>query len=365
MKLANTSPAFALDPTLPWLFSDPKMQEPAAFRNIRTLTLPEWEPMGLYFPTGTKLAMRLVTDLDQLTVGAAYWSEHEYTESDKKRRIQHCFGRYVAPTYPESTSAKRRWKKGEAHITLESDVLDGLSRNYCLTEQGTTIRFVDAKQSYQAVQAASPQQSEYRLYQITHYIDLPAQQLASLGVEAVKQTGLTLRQAVWLEQEQLIHKGGWEITTHTIGGHHPCDYRVVMAENQALHDFQEVWSNLIHFTLTPGEAKRCKSGTVAITYRSTTHSGHEYIGVEHYKVADVAPLLDWLRTHSELQRLKVEAAIYAQQMGHRAEACRAQRAAFLAEFKAQRALQAASQTQGTLEALRPDYASIQELAHAA
>jgi hypothetical protein len=361
--MATFPTTFTLDPTLPWLCSDPSMQEPAALRNMRLLTVPAYEPMNLYFPAGAQLAMRLVTDLDQLTVGAAYWSEMDWTEAGKETVTNWAFGRYAGLAYPESRSTKSRWKKGEAHITFEVDTLDCPKplREYFLQEDGTETRFVDTKGSYRKTTGKGAS----RLYQLTHYVSLPAQQLATLGTAAVKQTGLTLRQAVWLEQEKLIAKGGNEITACVTGGQHSPIYRVVLPDTQALHDFQECWSSLLPFILTPGQARKCKSGTVALTTRTTTADGRAYGDTEHYKLADVAPLLEWLRLHSEVQRLKVEAAICAQQMGHRAEALRAERRAFLAQWKAERARKAAEQEQGTPQNLHPDYASLSELAHAA
>lgn len=363
MTTSTTAPTFAPDPTLPWLFSDPSMQEPAAFHDMRLLALPEWHPMSLYFPAGTEVAMRLVTDLSQLTIGAAYWSEHDWLNEKGKLTTHWAFGRYTGLAYPEASSTKRRWKKGEAHINLECDVLDCPlpMHSYCLREDGTDSRFVDTKGTYQKAVG----HGAHRLYQLTHYVNLPAKQLADLGAEAVKQTGLTLRQAVWLEQEKLLTKGGCEITARTTDRLNLPAYRVVLPDTQALHDFQECWSSLLPFILTPGQARKCKSGTVALITRSTTADGRAYGDTEHYKLADVAPLLEWLRLHSELQRLKIEAAICAQQMGHRAEALRAERRAFLAQWEADRARKAAEHEQGTPQNLRPDYMSLEELAHAA
>jgi len=363
MTTHATAPTFILDPTLPWLFSDPTMQEPAALRNMRLLTVPAYGPMNLYFPAGAQVAMQLVTNLDQLTVGAAYWSEVDWTEEGKETITNWALGRYTGLAYPECRSTKSRWKKGEAHITIEADTLECPKplREYYLREDGTETRFVDTKGSYQKTTGKGAS----RLYRLTHYVNLPAQQLADLGAGAVKQTGLTLRQAVWLEQEKLIAKGGCEIIAHTMGGLNPSDYRVVLPDTQALNDFQECWSSLLPFILTPGQARKCKSGTVALTTRTTTANGRAYGDTEHYKLADVAPLLEWLRLHSELQRLKVEAAICAQQMGHRAEALRAERRAFLAQWEADRARKAAEQEQGTPQGLHADYASLSELAHAA
>lgn len=363
MTTPATAPAFTLDPTLPWLFSDPSMQEPAAFHDLRLLTLPAWHPMSRYFPGGTEVAMRLVTDLSQLTVGAAYWSEQDWTNEKNELTTYWAFGRYVGPTFPDETTTKRRWKKGEAHIDLECDVLDCPLplHSYHLREDGTNMCFVDTKGSYQKAVGKGAN----RLYQLTHYVNLPAQQLADLGPAAVKQTGLTLRQAVWLEQEKLVAKGGCEIIARTTGGLYAPTYRVVLPDTQALLDFQECWSSLLPFILTPGQARKCKSGTVALITRTTTADGRAYGDTEHYKLADVAPLLEWLRLHSEMQHLKVEAAICAQQMAHRAEALRAERRALLAQWEADRARQAAGQTQGTPQGLHSDYASLSELAYAA
>ncbi len=347
--------SFALDPTLPWLFSDRKMQEPSAFRGMKTVTLNDetYEPMGQYFPAGTQLAMQLVTSLDQLTEGAAYWHEWGYYEESLKKVVtRHSFGRYAGPAYPESKSARRRWEKGDAHIILESDVLDCDLKSYCLHEDGTHTVFVNTSRE------RGP--ATHTLYRITHYISLPAPILAGLGTDAIKQSGLTLRQATWLKQESELRHSSYELTMRMQGGLDLPDYRVVLPHEQ-LRDFLLAQESC--HLITASQARKCKSGVLVITLRHS-NNGTEFCLTEHYKLHDAAILIDWMRHHSDLQATALNAAVSRQTIGHIANEFRAkQKAADQAAIDAQ-ASQAAA-IRGLSVRPQEEYEQVQELAHAA
>jgi hypothetical protein len=344
---------FALDPTLPWLFSDPKMQVPAAFIGVQILTLSkeDYEPMGLYFPASTKLAIRRVTSLDQLIEGAAYWSEIDHYEESTKKVVTSCrFGRYAGLAHPESKGTPSRWKRGEAHILLEVDVMDCNLGGYFFREDGTDTRFVDIKTNSR------------RLYQVTHYVGLPESKLTELGPGVVKHTGLTLRQACWLQQERELQKDSVELTMEALGMDLP-DYRVVLPFDQ-IRDFLTVQESLLPVGLTASQAKRCKAGAVAIKLRHN-NNGRTYTETEHYKLADAALLFDWMRHHSSVQETALNAAIVRQAIGLKAEAVKAKWKAEEAAEVAMLAAAKASNTGDTIGVMEEQFVGMRELALAA
>jgi hypothetical protein len=301
MKVATAAaqaPAFTLDPTLPWLRTDPTMQQHEAFVGMRTVKLSAkgWAPMGLYFPGGTTLAMVQVTKMEDLIPGL-YW--HEHTPSNPEMLSSVCtdgviynFGRFEG--FGELSRAEaRRYKRGRAHIELSCDTLECDLQAYYLRQDGTDTVFVN----FGADTGSGPR----KIWRITHYVTTPFDALYLLGEDAYNASGLTADQTRWLKEEAQLQKleNCSEYSAYTLGDFPQASCRAILQGEEA-KSFSILFGYLP--ALTPSQAKKHKAGAVAITWRSYNHAGQPIGYTKHYKLEVARVLLDMLQSHVEVDK---------------------------------------------------------------
>ncbi|MGI4871468.1 MAG: hypothetical protein ACRYFX_09855 [Janthinobacterium lividum] len=321
MKLATDTPAqttaFTLDPTLPWLSTDPTMQRPEAFVGMRTVKLNDkgWAPMALYFPGGTTLAMVQITKPEDITEGV-YWHEHTPPADvasaflNNTKGVIYTFGRFEGFGELDRATA-RRHKQGRVHIELGSDTLDCDLRAHYLREDGTDTCFVNL--------GTPSGNGSHKLWRVTHYVDMPGEALATLGAAAEAAAGLTTNQQRWLNEEKALRTAERcsEYSARILGGFPEDDCRAILRD-AACSDFGELFGNLP--TLTPSQAKKCKSGAVAITWRSYDYIGRPIGYTNYYKREDAGLLLDMLRSLSDLQQAEDRVAALRNALSFAADA---------------------------------------------
>ena len=289
----NSSTDFAPEPQLPWLRTDPAMQEPAAFVSTEVLTLPAYAPMARHYPAGTQVAAKRIFCPDDLTEGV-YWLQRFWpagslgTNSPAQSRCE--FGRFAGlmPTSNPRTQA-RRLKQGVAHFELSADVDCATSkRHYFLREDGTQTVHIDFNDP------------NYKLWRFTHYVSVPAVALAILGLGA-EATGYTPDQQRWLQEEQALWQDvGAEFTAQVLGGFPMPELRAVLTHQQH-DDFNCVFNALPR--LQPSQAKKRRAGSVvAIGWRSTNYLGQPVTLTEYVKAEDATLLLDQLQSITDLHR---------------------------------------------------------------
>lgn len=281
---------FTLDPSLSWLSTDPAMQRHEAFVGMETIALNSegWAPMSRHFPGGTVLAMVRITKMEELVEGGLYWhqTKHESTVIDY-------FGRFEGFAYP--TTVAKACKQQRAHIILSTDVLDCNLRAAWLQQDGTATHHINFGAS------ACHTQTKYSLWRITHYVTMPAPALAMLGPEAEAAAGLTINQKRWLDEEKalLTVEHCCEYSARILGGFPEADCRAIL-QGQRKMDFARVAHGLP--TITPSQAKKRKSGAVAITWRSYDYTGLPISYTDHYKREDADLLLGLLQNLTDLER---------------------------------------------------------------
>ncbi|MVN78941.1 hypothetical protein GO988_21640 [Hymenobacter sp. HMF4947] len=319
--LLSPTPTFTPDPYLPWLRTDPAMQSPEAFHAVETLTLgaQTWEPMGRHFPGGTTLALVRITSPEQLTEGV-YWHQHTYYEPSRKQEYtRYAFARFAGLTSTCDERARaRRLKRGQVHFELAADVLpDNLRRDYLLREDGTQTCYMDFN-SFQ-----------HKLWRVTHYVNLPATLLATLAPQTALLAGTTAEQQRWLAEEKTIltHDAA-EYTGRVLGGFPEPDCRAVLYREQ-MDDFNCLANSLTH--LTPSQAKKRKSGAVAITWRCSTPFGTTGTLTQYFKREEADLLLGWLQSTTDYWRAEARLRQHRLAVASAAEAIRATRATYSPE----------------------------------
>jgi len=289
---------FALDPALPWLRTDPKMQQHEAFIGVRTIKLNKagWAPMGLYFPGGATLLAVQINKMEDLTPGV-YWHEHRpsnpaaFAGSLTDGVIYH-FGRFEG--FGElSRSQVRRYKQGQAHIDLGSDTLDCDLRQHWLREDGTSTVFVNF--------GAETGSGEHRIWRITHYVDMSFSLLESLGEATYNASGMTEEQERWLKEENELRTADHcsEYSAYTLGDFPEASCRAVL-HGEVNGCFGQLFGELP--TITPSQAKKRKSGAVAISWRSYSYDGNPVGYTQYYKLEVARVMLDLLQSHTEIAR---------------------------------------------------------------
>ena len=289
----NSSTDFAPEPSLPWLRTDPAMQQPAAFVSIEIFTLPAYEPMSRHYPAGTQVAARRIFRPEDLAEGV-YWLQQYHPAGSLGQRSEertHCeFGRFAGLMPTSNLRAQaRRLKQGVAHFELRADVACATScRDYFFREDGTKTVHVNFTDQH------------FKLWRLTHYVSLPATALATLGL-GEETTGYTPEQQRWLQEEQAIRQDvGSEFTAQVLGGLPLSELRAVLTYQQC-NDFNCIWNALPR--LPPSQAKKRRPGTVvAIGWRSTNYLGQPVMLTEYVKAEDAGLLLDQLQSLHDLHR---------------------------------------------------------------
>lgn len=287
----NLSTDFAPEPYLPWLRTDPAMQQPAAFISAEVLTLPEYRPMSRHYPAGTQVAAKRIFCPEDLTEGV-YWLQRFWPAGSLGRNTEaqtRCeFGRFagITPTVNERAQA-RRMKSGTVHFELSADVdCANFRSDYFFREDGTQTVYMDFNDP------------NFKLWRFTHYVSLPAPALATLSDVA---TGYSPEQTRWLREEQAIWQDlGAEFTAQVLGGFPLPELRAVLTYQQH-DDFNCVLNTLPR--LMPSQAKKRRAGSVvALGWRSTNWVGRPVTLTEYFKVEDAALLLDQLQSIADLHR---------------------------------------------------------------
>ncbi|WP_460503707.1 hypothetical protein, partial [Hymenobacter agri] len=289
----NSSTDFAPEPYLPWLRTDPAMQQPAAFVSTEVFTLPAYEPMARHYPAGTQVAAKRIFHPDDLEEGV-YWLQRywpEGTNGTASNAATRCeFGRFAGLTEGLSPRAQaRRRHRGIVHFELSADVACATAcRDYFFREDGTKTVHVDFNDQH------------FKLWRLTHYVSLPAAALGTLGL-STERTGYTPDQKRWLQEEQAIREDvGSEFTAQVLGGLPLPELRAVLTYQQC-DDFNCIWNTLPR--LQPSQARKRRPGTVvAIGWRSTNYLGQPVTLTEYVKAEDAGLLLDQLQSLHDLHR---------------------------------------------------------------
>ncbi len=285
---ATTAPqavTFVPEPYLPWLRTDPSMQQRVAFESMEKIALPAYEPMSRHFPKGTIVAAVRVTCHEELTEGVYY------CERSWEGKIYYDFGRFAGLTYDHNPrQLARRVKEGIAHFDLSTDTkVHAPTQRFCLSEEGISKCHVNFKNS------------DFKLWRVTHYIDLPAKALNSLGHDSELLIGATEDQKQWLaeEYELLYGQRASEYSAQVLGGFPVPDCWAILRDQQNL-DFVRVKGALAK--LAPSQARKRKSGAVAITWRSYDCCGKPIGYTDYFKREDAVMLIDFLQNITDLRR---------------------------------------------------------------
>lgn len=158
------------------------------------------------------------TSVEQLAEGV-YWLEVEYALGEEDNR----FGRFAGFTSGSSEKARaRRHKHGCAHFEWEADVLETAQQPlsyYSFREDGTQTCYINFNDS------------SYKLWRFTHYVNLPAEALVTLGTRAADVVGLTADQERWIAGERTLR---WE--------NHTSEYsaQLLMLTDEVLADLARI-----------------------------------------------------------------------------------------------------------------------------
>lgn len=308
LSLGINTPLFVGESGLPWLKADPGMQHPAAFIGLTVYDLADYAPMARHFPAGCTIAMKRVHSCDELTEGV-YFAQRKHSQPNYPdyHRVQ--FGRFAGLSETSDLRAQaRRTARGRVHFELLADVLPTDPRSQALREDGSAPVYMDFNLP------------DCELWRVTHYVNLPTWALNSLGRRA-EDTGTTPDQARWLKEEQLIElDSAYEFTTRVLGGFPEPDCRAVL--NSSEHgDFNCLWNSLPK--LKPSEAKKRKSGAVAISWRSTGPCKTSVSCTEYHKREDAALLIGWLQNVADIHRATGRAAQHRDAVAAAAQGIRA------------------------------------------
>ena len=303
---------FIPEPYLPWLRTEPSMQQRIAFEGIEELSLPSYEPMSKHFPAGTRVAALRVTSFEELTEGVYFYTR----TSEGKTRYD--FGRFAGLTYDHSASKlARRAKEGIAHFDLSTDVkVHAPRQRFYIDEDGISKVYMNFKDP------------DFKLWRVTHYIDLPLDALSSFGQNAELLSGTTPDQKQWLadEYDLMYAQGVSEYSAQVVGSFPVPDCWAILRDTLN-RDFVRTKDELPR--LTSSQAIKRKSGAVAITWRSYDCCGKPIGYTDYFKREDAVMLLGFLQNMTDLRR--AEARVKASVLALNEEATRIRTADVLAD----------------------------------
>ena len=277
----NTT-AFSAEPYLPWLRTDPAMQQPAGFVGLCLYQSNGYEPMAQHFPAGSTIAMRRVTHYDDLTEGVYFATRQYYASPDRPAQEFRAFGRFAGlmPTQNERARA-RRIKRGQVHFELQADVLPANPSASLLRADGSETVYMDFNSIH------------CQLWRVTHYVELPDWALQRLGLDAAV-TGMNAFQTQWLNDERQVEdRNACALSVQTLGGFPEPECLAVLSEADN-REFSRVWDSLPK--LKPSEAKKRKAGAVAITWRIADVCKRSVSITDYHRPEDAALLVSWLQS---------------------------------------------------------------------
>lgn len=276
---------FTPEAGMPWLRNDAAMQTPEAFRGMKEITIGEYDFMAPHFPTGTTFLLKSITSHKDLMPGAVYW--HEVTGAAAAQwgeKIKYRFGRY------SHYERLHEWRK---HSFCEMVMRDDNQSIYAPRRQDGTIDWCIYFRTH-----------EYKIWQVTHYINPPAAQLQGFierYPDLLSETGLTLDQARWLaENERIQSFDAEEFRARIVGQAPDLNLRAVLANTREEH-------GLLHTLLgsikpLPNFVKKRKAGIVALT--TYHHSSAKYDYTRYYRQEEVQAALDWFTGINRLRQAK-------------------------------------------------------------
>lgn len=299
MNLSPTTPniaaRFTPEPDMPWLRTDPRMQERAAFHHRKEVTLsPGYDLMAPYFPAGSTLALMRISSPDQLGEGV-YWLEQYGRRASfyGDAPVHYQMGRYERTDTTYKGRNKR--KLGSVRLAMSDD---NPQPDCPRRADGTIDWYVDFDNH------------EFRLYRVSHYVRVPLELVPEADQDrAVLAMGASPAQARWLREEaRIVGDEADEISTLVLGGGFPePDQRVLLGKvpgygnaRGQISTFALILSDLQ--PLTQAQACKRKAGAVKITVRSVTITGLTYTYPRYFKQEDVQVLLDWFTGLNRLQR---------------------------------------------------------------
>ena len=305
-------PLFTAEPGLSWLKNDPTMQQPDAFVGLTIYELSGYAPMDRSFPAGCSFAMKRVHSCDELTEGV-YFAQQAAGRFASSTSHQVQFGRFAGLDESSNPRAQaRRAKRGFVHFELQADVLPDAPGDYLLRSDGSQTVFMDFNSR------------AFELWRVTHYVSLPTWALGSLSLRA-EVAGTTPDQARWLNEERLIETdAAGEFSARVLGGFPEPDCRALLSGAEE-KDFNCLWNSLP--TLRPSEAKKRRSGAVAITWRSSGPNFKSVSHTEYHRREDAALLMDWLQNLSDIRRAEARAVHHGQAVADAAKGIRTARKA--------------------------------------
>ena len=322
MTTPVTTPAFVLDPTLPWLRTDPAMQQPGAFHDTHLIRISDKYPlMAPHLPAGAEVLLTRVHGPANLVLDEVYYLQEHGYPTGWGTPPGDCLARLVATDrvregrYPFA-ELRLRYDNEEEGRRSSTDAHGIFYRMMHFNGLGTGItRHMQGQHLEECL--------NYRLtlWRVTHYVSLPDEALAILSPQDKAAAYPTPTQRQWMNDEKALRtvEGCSEYSARILGGFPEDDYRAVLCGQQG-QDFRRVLHSLP--TIAPSQAAKRKSRAVAITWRSYDHQGKAIGHTKHYKREEADLLLGLLQSQTDLRRAEARVTAHDSALAFAANAAR-------------------------------------------